>query len=182
MQAHYTRHSLKTIAANTDVSHGFVKLRAPAIALIALTCACKNIPTQIESHSLADLSTHSSERFIVAGVDNDPVDFVARAGSTPGRYGLIATYESTSRARHIMHSIEQDYGLHESSAWLIEPLHMHCAVLLIPEGADRESLLVRLSRDPRIKLAQPLQTFTTRSKRSNDLDVSSAHEMALDPH
>jgi hypothetical protein len=61
-----------------------------------------------------------------------------------------------------MRAIEQDYGLHESSAWPIEPLHMHCAVLQIPEGADRESVLVRLSRDPRIKLAQPLQTFATR--------------------
>ena len=81
-----------------------------------------------------------------------------------------------------MHSIEQDYGLHELSTWPIEPLHMHCAVLQIPKVANRESLLVRLSRDPRIKLVQPLQPFVTRSKMSNDPDAGSAREMALDPH
>jgi len=123
---------------------------------------------QMESHSLADPSNHSSERFVIAGVDNDHVNFIAHAGGTPGGYGLLTTYESTSRARHVMRSIERDYGLHESSAWPIEPLHMHCAVLQIPEGADREALLARLSRDPRIKLAQPLQTFATRGEDSND--------------
>jgi hypothetical protein len=149
------------------------------MVLIALMCACKNMPVQIESRSLADPSTHSSERFIIAAVDNDPVNFIAHAGSTPRGYGLLTTYESTPHARHVMHALEHDYGLHEVSAWPIEPLHMHCAVLQIPEGADRESLLGRLSRDPRIKLAQPLQIFAT---RSNDPDVGSAHEMAIYPH
>jgi hypothetical protein len=171
-----------TIATNTGVQLGIAKLWVPAMVLIALTCACKNMPVQIESRSLADPSTHSSERLIIVGVDNDPVNFAAHAGSTPRGYGLLITYESTSRARHVMHALEQDYGLHEVRAWPIEPLHMHCAVLQIPEGADRDSLLSRLARDPRIKLAQPLQTFATRSKSSNDPDVGSAHEMPIYPH
>jgi hypothetical protein len=137
---------------------------------------------QMEPHSLADPSNRSSERFVIAGVDNDPVIFIAHAGSTPRGYGLLSTYESTSRARHVMHSIEQDYGLRELSTWPIEPLNMHCAVLQIPKVANRESLLVRLSRDPRIKLAQPLLPLVTRSKRSNDTDAGSADEIALDPH
>jgi hypothetical protein len=49
------------------------------------------------------------------------------------------------------------------SAWPIEPLNMHCVVLEIPAGADRMILLTKLSRDPRISLAQPLQTFATRT-------------------
>ncbi len=42
-------------------------------------------------------------------------------------------------------------------------LHMHCAVLEVPEGADRAALLATLSHDRRIKLAEPLQTFATRT-------------------
>jgi hypothetical protein len=48
-----------------------------------------------------------------------------------------------------MHSLEHEYGLLEVSAWPIEPLNMHWAVLQIPAGTDRESLLAKLSRDPR---------------------------------
>jgi subtilisin family serine protease len=62
-----------------------------------------------------------------------------------------------------MRSLERDYGLREVNEWPIKPLHMDCAVLKIPDGADRDSLLAAMSADPRVKLAQPLQTFTTRS-------------------
>ena len=67
-----------------------------------------------------------------------------------------------------MHSLAKDYRLREISDWPIEPLHMHCAVLQIPDGADRAALLAMISADPRIKLAQPLQNFATRSSEYND--------------
>jgi subtilisin family serine protease len=72
------------------------------------------------------------------------------------------------------------------NAWPIEPLHIHCAVLEIPSGADRNSLLAALSKDRRIELTQPLQTFATRTEGYNDpyfglqrgfqqMDVADAH-------
>jgi subtilisin family serine protease len=137
--------------------------RWPAILVLALLSACSNAPVRIESKALGAVPTQSSERLIVAGVDNDPSTFVANAGGTPRGYDNLVPYGATAAARARMRSLEKDYDLREVSEWPIKPLHMDCAVLKIPDGADRASLLAAMSADPRVKLAQPLQTFSTRS-------------------
>jgi subtilisin family serine protease len=82
--------------------------------------------------------------------------------------------------------VEREYGLREVNAWPIGPLQIHCAVLEIPSGADRGQLLANLSKDRRVKLTQPLQTFATRTEDYNDpyvglqrgfqqMDVADAH-------
>ncbi len=68
----------------------------------------------------------------------------------------------------MLRSLENDYGLREVSAWPIQPLHMHCAVLEVPAGTDRRTVLDALSHDQRIRLAQPLQDFSTRTEDYND--------------
>jgi subtilisin family serine protease len=135
---------------------------------LCLLSACSTAPPRIESHALGTARGQSSERYIIAAVDNDPTAFLASAGSTPRGYDSIAAYGPTSRAQALMRSLEKDYRLREVSDWPIEPLHMHCAVLEIPDGVDRAALLATISADPRIKLAQPLQTFATRSSDYND--------------
>jgi hypothetical protein len=136
--------------------------------LFLLVCACSNSPVRIESRALADQISRSPEHFIIAAVDNEPAPVVARAGSTPRGYDTIAAYGPTPTARQVMRALENDYGLREVSAWPIEPLHMHCAVLEIPEGSDRPTLLAAMANDRRIKLAQPLQSFATRTENYND--------------
>jgi hypothetical protein len=163
-----------------------VRRWAPLMLLIASLCACSNSPVRIEPRALGNQVSESPDRFIIAAIDNDPVAFAGRAGSTPRGYDTITVYAATAHARKVMRSIEGEYGLREVSAWPIEPLHMHCVVLKIPDGADRVSLLAKLSSDPRIRLAQPLQTFATRSENYNDpyvglqrgfkeMDVAQAH-------
>ena len=158
---------------------------APPILLLAL-CACGNSPVRVEPRALGNQVAESPDRFIIAAIDNDSAAFASRAGSTPRGYDTITVYASTAHARKVMSSIEAEYGLREVSAWPIEPLHMHCVVLKIPDGADRVSLLAKLSSDPRIRLAQPLQTFATRTENYNDpyvglqrgfkeMDVAQAH-------
>jgi subtilisin family serine protease len=143
--------------------------RWAAVSLtLSLMSACSAAPPRIESHALGSVPAPSGDRYIIAAVDNDPTAFLASAGSTPHGYDNIALYGPTARARALMRSLEKDYGLREVSDWPIEPLHMHCAVLQIPDDADRATLLARISADPRIKLAQPLQTFATRSQDYND--------------
>ena len=160
--------------------------RWACVCLVLLACACSNSPVRIESRSLGSAVTESADRFIVAAVDNQSVTFAARAGSTPRGYDTVATYGPTQAARRDLKTLEQEYGLREVNAWPIEPLHIHCAVLEIPEGTDRNYLLLKLSHDSRIKLAQPLQTFATRSGQYNDpyvdlqsgfreMDVAAAH-------
>ena len=110
-----------------------------------------------------------------------PAPAARRAATTP-----LAAYGPTLAARQMMQALENDYGLREVSAWPIEPLHMHCAVLEVPEGSDRPTLLAALAHDRRIKLAQPLQSFATRTENYNDpyvglqrgfqqMDVADAH-------
>jgi hypothetical protein len=160
--------------------------RLAPLLLVLMACACSNTPVRIESRALADQVSQSPDHFIIAAVNNDSVPFVARAGSTPRGYDGIAAYGPSVTARQMMRALENDYGLREVSAWPIEPLHMHCAVLAVPEGMDRSTLLTALSHDTRIKLAQPLQSFATRTADYNDpyvslqrgfqqMDVSEAH-------
>ena len=160
--------------------------RLAPLLLCLMVCACSNTPVRIESRALADQISRSPEHFIIAAVDNEPAPFVARAGSTPRGYDSIGTYGPTPAARQMMRALENDYGLREVSAWPIEPLHMHCAVLEVPEGSDRPAILEALTHDRRIKLAQPLQSFATRTQNYNDpyvglqrgfqqMDVADAH-------
>lgn len=137
-------------------------------ALATLMCSCSSAPVRIDSRALGNQVSESPDRFIIAAVENEPVAYVARAGSTPRGYDTVADYGPSSRARETMHSLEAEYGLREVSAWPIEPLHVHCAVLELPAGSDRNAVLAALAKDPRVKLTQPLQTFATRSENYND--------------
>jgi hypothetical protein len=160
--------------------------RLAPLLLVLLVGACGNTPVRIESRALADQVSRSPDHFIIAAVDNQPTAVVAHAGSTPRGYDAIQSYGPTPDARQVLRALEKDYGLKEVSAWPIEPLHMHCAVLELPEGADRPALLAALSQDRRIRLAQPLQSFSTRTENYNDpyvglqrgfeqMDVAGAH-------
>jgi hypothetical protein len=155
----------------------------------ALLSACAPAPVRIQSLALAHSPSDATDRFIVAAIDNHPLALVARAGSTPRGYDTIAAYGPAPDAQQVMHALEVDYKLREVNAWPIEPLHMHCAVLQIPDGADRDALLARLSHDKRVLIAQPLQIFATRTEPYNDpyvglqrgfqqMDVADAHMLS----
>jgi hypothetical protein len=133
-----------------------------------LASACAGSPARIESRALPTAAPEPAERFIIAAVDNPPADLVTHAGSTPRGYAAPGAYGPGASARKVMRALEDEYGLREVNAWPIEPLHIHCAVLRLPDGADRAALLETLSRDRRVRLAQPLQTFATRSAGYND--------------
>jgi Subtilase family len=157
-----------------------------ALVFLWVASACTNTPVRIEARALSDQVERSPDQYIIAAIDNDSGAFIARAGSTPRGYDSIAAYGPSHTARQMMRAVETEYGLREVSAWPIEPLHMHCAVLEVPKGADRASLLATLAHDQRIKLAQPLQSFATRTGAYNDpyvelqrgfqqMDVADAH-------
>ena len=93
-----------------------------ALLLALMTGACSTSPVRIQSAALADQVSKSPERFIIAAVDNEPAGFVARAGSTPRAYDGVQNYGPSQAARQRMRSLENEYGLHEVSAWPIAPL------------------------------------------------------------
>jgi hypothetical protein len=162
-------------------------IRAAWLPLIAsLLGACSSAPVRIDSRALGNQDSQSADRFIIVAVESTPAAYVARAGATPHGYDAVVEYGPTVGARRAMREVERDYRLREVNAWPIEPLHIHCAVLEIPAGTDRDTLLAALSKDKRIKLTQPLQTFATRTEDYNDpyvhlqrgfqaMDVADAH-------
>jgi subtilisin family serine protease len=152
----------------------------------ALMSACSSAPVRIESRPLGDQESGSLDRLIIVAVDNERTAFVAHAGATPRGYDAVNDYSATAEARKTLRSVESQYGLREVNAWPIDPLHVHCAVLEIPAGADRADVLAALAKDRRVKLTQPLQTFATRTDGYNDpylglqrgfqaMDVADAH-------
>jgi subtilisin family serine protease len=165
-------------------------IRAATIFLAAcLILGCTSNPVRIESRALGNQVSAAPDRYIIAAVDNNPVAFVAHAGSSPRGYDSVAEYGPSAHARQVMHAVEQEYGLKEVSAWPIEALHMHCAVLEVPPGADRASLIAKLSQDSRVRLSQPMQSFQTRTDVYNDpyvglqrgfqqMDVAGAHPIS----
>src|SRR5476649_2350203 len=124
-----------------------------AFAMI-LASACSSVPVRIDSRALGNQVSVAPDRFIIVAVENAPAAYVAHAGSTPRGYDAVGDYGLSSRARQAMREVEREYGLKEVSAWPIEPLNVHCAVLEIPSGTDRSALLAALSKDRRIKLTQ----------------------------
>jgi subtilisin family serine protease len=160
-----------------------------AAGILVVACGCSAAPVRIESRVLANQPAQTTDRLIIAAVATEPPGPSSRAGTTPRGYDVIGGYDASPGAHRQMRSVEADYGLREVTAWPIQPLRMHCAVLEIPDGADRAAVLAALSRDQRIKLAQPLQSFETRSSVYNDpyvglqrgfqqMDVADAHTLS----
>jgi subtilisin family serine protease len=158
---------------------------ATLLALAAWVAACGTAPVRIESGAPGNPMAQSPERYIIAAVDNDPVPFMTHAGSSPRGYDAVSDYGPSVNARQMLHAVEAEYRLREVNAWSIESLRMHCAVLELPAGADRASMLGRLQQDQRIRLSQALQVFSTRTAYNDpyvdlqrgfqEMDVADAH-------
>jgi subtilisin family serine protease len=160
--------------------------RPLATLVIVCLCACSGPRVAIEARAEAGKLTDAPDRYIVAGVDNDDRPDAGHAGSSPRGYDGLAAYGPTPHAQRLLRGLEREYGMREITAWPIAPLHMHCAVLEIPAGADRAAVLAALTQDRRVRIAQPLQTFATQTAVYDDpyvgmqrgfqkIDVPDAH-------
>jgi hypothetical protein len=155
------------------------------ILFAASLAACSSVPVRIDSRALSDQVTRAPERYIIAAVDNQPIAFIAHAGGSPRGYDSVTDYGPSAHARKTLREVESEYGLREVDSWPIEALGMHCAVLELPAGTDRISMLSRLQQDKRIRLTQALQTFDTRTEYNDpyvelqrgfkQMDVAAAH-------
>jgi hypothetical protein len=157
-----------------------------AALVIAGLCACSGTRVAVDARAAAGELTGNSDRYIVAGVENDADSVAGHAGSSPRGYDGLAAYGPTPHAQRLLRGLEREYGMREVTAWPIAPLHMHCAVLEIPAGADRAAVLAALTQDRRVRIAQPLQTFATQTSGYDDpyvglqrgfqkIDVPNAH-------
>ena len=102
-----------------------------------------------------------SDRMIVVAVANPRVGITLEAGSTLAPYAGTQRYMAGSSARATLRAIEQEHGLTELAAWPIRALGLHCVVLEVAAGVSRDAVIAALTRDARVEIAQPLQSFGT---------------------
>ena len=139
-----------------------IGLLLPALCL----AACAVVPGAADPAAAQMRAAPAS--LILLTVADPPEPMAAHAGSTPRGYDSMPLYTAGGSARAEVAAIERDYDLHEVAAWPIAPLQVHCVVLEVPAGNLREKSVEQLARDPRVSLAQPLQTFATLATGYND--------------
>ena len=116
---------------------------------------------------LAQMQSDPS-RMIVVAVANPPEVRGTHAGSSPRGYDLVGAYDSSGSSRATLAAVQNDYALSPVSGWPIQPLGVDCVVMRLHDGDDRAQVLERLTHDPRVRIAQPLQEFRTLGEPSGD--------------
>jgi subtilisin family serine protease len=160
-------------------------LRIASAALLALgTLSIAPAATPVET-----MASAPQDRLIVVTVADDVRVLQGRAGSTPRGYDGLQRYQTSSAARAIMKAIAGEYRLTQLADWPIPLLKVHCAVFEIPKDSTQAIILRMLRAEPRVRLAEPMGVFETRSETYNDpyvglqsgfkqLDVADAHGLS----
>ncbi|HZP13775.1 MAG TPA: S8 family serine peptidase [Nevskiaceae bacterium] len=133
-----------------------------ALATSILT-ACASAPVSITPPAAITQMQTQPDRLIVVAVANPTDSAAPRAGSTLRGYDAVPRYAVSGEARATLADLMRAYDLREVAAWPIVPLSLHCAVLEVAPRASRDEVIQRLTHDPRVRVAQPLQTFSTLS-------------------
>lgn len=161
-------------------------------ALAALTvllgvAACTTAPTRNADLAMPADVMAEPDRYLLVTVANEMAPLATRAGSTLRGYDTALQYGVSGRARSLVDALAEDYGLHEVTGWPIGTLRVHCVLYRVAPGESLAVVLAELAADPRVQLAQPLQTFATSAGGYNDpyyglqqgfreMSIAAAHE------
>ena len=160
-------------------------LRIASAALLLLgTLSIASAATAVET-----MASAAQDRLIVITVADDVRVLQGRVGSTPRGYDGLQRYETSSAARATMKALAGEYRLTQLAEWPIPLLKVHCAVFEIPKDVTQAAVLQVLKAEPRVRLAEPMGVFETRSETYNDpyvglqsgfkqLDVADAHRLS----
>lgn len=134
-----------------------------AIALVLAGCGTPSAPpaAELAPGLHAGAPAGQDDRVIVVVVNNPVAELPRIAGSTADLYGHRPRYVAGGDAKALLADLARQHRLIALAAWPIDALHVHCATMLIPEGAARDEVLAALRRDRRVELAQPLNRFDT---------------------
>ena len=158
-----------------------------AVMLLA-ACATGGGPGAPRPATLAPEARANAGNYIVLAVANDPDPVAVHSGGTARNYSGQAGYTVSDGARRALRDLALEYRLQPAAAWPIGPLHLQCAVLQLPDGAARDSMLERLRGDRRVALVEPLQEYAVRTmtpdpyaavQTGNErMDISAAHRLS----
>jgi hypothetical protein len=149
--------------------------RASLLLTLALLCgACGGLPQRSDVlNADAGIAANDAELIVVTVINDSPAG-APRAGSSPRSYNGPAQYSASSAAKSLLRDIANEYSMTEVTAWPIAPLGVHCGVFRLAPGTERTALLSRLSQDARVQLAQPMNTFASRSSDARSTDARSS--------
>ncbi|HEY4564411.1 MAG TPA: S8 family serine peptidase [Thermoanaerobaculia bacterium] len=118
-------------------------LRSAALGALLLALGCASAPSGALRKDGADL-------------DAPP----------PTDQQVMVTYRPAPLALWNEHTAEiaQQYRLNFIAAWTMESLGEQCVVFEVPRGRSAREVVRRLSSDPRVSLAQPVETFHTQGQ------------------
>jgi hypothetical protein len=136
-------------------------LTALLTAAAACVVGCASTAAGLLSPPLPQSARTQPEQYLLVTVRNEPAPLPGRAGSTLRGYDGAASYAVSGAARSLARALAADYNMQEVTGWPIAALRVHCIVYRIAPGETRGGLLERLAVDPRVQLAQPLQSFAT---------------------
>lgn len=136
-------------------------MRGYLLFVVLLLSGCANMQ---DASQLSSLSVQSEpERYIVVTVRNPPAPSIPHAGSTARDYDTVTTYSVSPAARATADAVASAYQLRQVTGWPIRMLGVHCLVFEVPAGVSRDQVINRMSHDPRVESAQPLQSFNSLS-------------------
>jgi hypothetical protein len=142
--------------------------RLPVLLLCAALGGCATLGPGDALLSQSQAEPQEQSRLIVITVDNHSPAPAPRPGSTQRGYSGSGAYLASSEARSTMRELARQYMLTEVAAWPIAPLQVHCSVFRIPAERSRADLLAEISRDRRVRLAQPMNSFDSSTQTYND--------------
>jgi subtilisin family serine protease len=151
------------------LSRRAVQFAAIAVAALTLLNGCATTPAAAGLVPAGEGNRYADpDQLVVVTVDNTLAQSAPRPGSSPRGYVGSVGYVASDAARRAIRDIGKQYGLTVVTAWPIAALGVHCAVLRIPAGSSRDSLLAQLGKDARVRLAEPMNDFTSRAGNYND--------------
>lgn len=138
-------------------THYFAMALILAILMATNANAVDNFAVSADLETAGNLETvvnfkTAAARQILITIVDDGVAAFERDYHRPG-------YALPWPTRQTLTGIARDYGFKQINGWPIEILHVYCAVMELPDGADIAAHLAQLQRDSRIKLAQRMQIF-----------------------
>ncbi len=84
------------------------------------------------------------------------------SGGMPQRGYHQPGYRMSDAAATALAGLARDYRLTPVDGWPIDLLNVYCAVMAVEQARGVDATLSRVSADPRVRLAQPLQVFSVR--------------------
>lgn len=110
-------------------------------------------------------------------------------GAPAQRYQYRRNYGPTPAVERVLNRLASAHGIERVQGWPIASLDVYCEVYKIVDGTPVDEMIEKLSADPDVDIAQPMNTFRSLTSRYDDpyvdlqgsvvqLDIESAHSIA----